>query len=386
MDRAPGFFGRLRRVHDVALALVITTVTQVEIWAGSVATPLDDRPVAAALALVGTAPVMVRRRWPLLTLLAVFLPLWVLTAQRSDQFTIGYLLAMMVATYSVAAHASVRGALVGLAVAMLSAEGNSLAMPDPEPGDFFFPMLLLGIPWAAGRALRVWRARAAELARLNEELAAEREASARLAVEAERGNIARDLHDTLVQSLNIVVVHAEAAEEALNSDPGTSRESLHRIQEVGRSALDQVREMLGMLRAHGSVTRPARISGLDALCEDLRAAGVAVDLVREGDLDRLSEQEQVTVFRIVQESLINVRKHAGARRVTVGIRGGDQDVEVTVSDDGIGTTQQTSGRGGYGIVGMRERVGLLGGRLTISAGPHGGQVVHAVLPRKARVS
>lgn len=224
-----------------------------------------------------------------------------------------------------------------------------------------------------------------QLEALTRQLQAQREESNRLAVSAERGKIARDLHDSLMQALHVVVVHAEAAEEALERSPERTRESLHRIQSVGRDSLAETRQVLGMLRSshgHSGVVAP-RLSDLDGLLDSVRAAGVGVTIRIEGSARPLPASVNMSAYRIVQESLTNVLKHANAREARVLLRYDDDGLDVEIVDDGR-VAQPVHGPdgelGGYGLLGMRERTALLGGTLSAAPSGEGGFAVRARLP------
>lgn len=166
--------------------------------------------------------------------MVVSLALTGLTARGTDFFTIGQLLAMLVATYSVAAYADRLRAVAGLALVNVAGVLNSMSVEDAPAGDFVYAVILLSGPWLAGRALRAWRERAAELERLTREVA-------RLAAAEERARIARELHDAVAHSVNVVVIQAEAAEELLDRNPERVREPLRAVQRSGREALVEIR-------------------------------------------------------------------------------------------------------------------------------------------------
>jgi len=343
-------------VVDVALGLGLVMVGQLEVWSGT-----GDR-WTAGLALLATAPVLVRRLAPVGVLLACTGALTILTLRGEDEFTVAQLLALMLATYTVGTTRPVRKAVVWLVGVIAAALANSAAAPDPEPGDFVFPVILLGVPWAAGASLRQWRLRADQLRRLTNELRAERKTHARLVVTVERGRIARDLHDSLAQSLNAVVVHAEAAEAALGRDEDRVANSLARIQEVGRASLADIRQILVALRGDDDAVGQPRLDQLDLLVDRFRKAGLEVRTDVRLSGSTLPAAVEAAVYRIVQEGLTNVMKHSGGGQAWVTIRGGSE-VEAEVRNDGRSAATAT-GPSGFGILGMRERVQLLGGRLT----------------------
>lgn len=354
----PARLGATALLLDVAVAVALVSLGQAEVWGA------DPDRKAVALAVISTAPLAARRLAPVPVLLVSLACLSVLTINREDSFTVAQLLALMLATYTVAGSRGVRTAAVCLAFVLAAALTNSAMAPGTSGGDFVFPVVLLGVPWAAGAALREWRIRAARLQELADELRAERATHARLAIAAERGRIARDLHDSLAQSLNAVVVHAEAAEEALHQDSRRVEISLARIQEIGRSSLAETRQLLTALRADddGAEDQP-RVDQLDDLVDAFRRGGLGVSLSQQGTPSGLTASVEAAVYRIVQESLTNVVRHACAREAQVRICYGS-DVEVEVRDDGSGSISGIGAGGGLGTLGMRERVQLLGGTLT----------------------
>lgn len=376
--RVPVTISQERRVTlvDAVLAAALVTMGQVEVWsAGGV-----DGRRAAAIAVLATAPLAWRRIAPVTVLLICVGALTLLTARGENQFTVGQLLGLMLATYTVALLLPTRPAIGWLGLGMLGALANSAASDNSVAGDYVFTVILLGVPAAAGYSLRQWRQRSEELRRLTEELRAEREAHARLVVTAERGRIARDLHDSLAQSLNAVVVHAEAGEAALGRDDRGVAKALSRIQEVGRASLTETRHILGALRSDGQdSTGQPRLDQIDQLLQHFRASGLTLSLEVVGDPVPWPASVDAAAYRIVQESLNNVLRHSQGREATVVVRHED-DLLVEVSS--IGTPTSEGGPPGFGVLGMRERAQLLAGEL--EAGPTAdGWKVSARLPRES---
>ena len=186
----------------------------------------------------------------------------------------------------------------------------------------------------------------------------------------ERSRIAREMHDVVAHSLSVMVVQAEAAEAMLDVNPERAHRPLAAVQETGREALTDLRRMLGALRAADdgapSMAPQPGLAGLDALAEHVREAGLPVEVRIEGEPRPLPAGIDLSAFRIVQEGLTNVLKHAGPARAEVVVLYGEDEIALRVTDDGRGSG---SGRenGGHGLVGMRERVAVYGGELT--AGP-----------------
>jgi len=241
-----------------------------------------------------------------------------------------------------------------------------------------FLLLLVLLPWVTGMYLRTRRLYMAELRERATRAEAEREQRAREAVADEQRRIARELHDAVAHAMSVMVVQAEAAEEMLSVDPEKARAPVQRIQSVGRDGLAEMRRLLAVLRtgeSPGKAPQPG-IAQLDVLAAEIRSAGLPVELTVEGEPRVLPVGVDISAYRIVQEALTNVLRHARATHVDVRLRFGDT-LELDVEDDGIGAPAGTNG--GHGLVGMRERVGLFGG--TLEAGPvASGFRVHATLP------
>ena len=361
---------------DVGVAVLLVALALAELLARGEAGTSET-----VLALLATAPVAWRSVAPWAAFGLCLSALLVLTATRTDEFTVAQLLALMLVTYTVALLESRVPALVALVVVVAAALGNSAAAGSTEAGDYVFPLILLGVPWAAGRALRRWRERTEELREVTTALRAERELHARLAVAAERGRIARELHDSLAQSLNAVVVHTEVAEASLGHDDGRVAASLSRIGQVARGSLGETRHLLDALRDRGGDDQP-RLDELASLAADRETDGLQVELRVEGDQSGLSPAVEAAVFRIVQEGLTNVAAHSRAGRASVHVCLADP-VTVRIEDDGPAAGTSGGAHTGLGLLGMRERTDLLDGHFT--AGPRGdGFVVEATIPREAR--
>ena len=211
---------------------------------------------------------------------------------------------------------------------------------------------------------------------------AEREQHARAAVAEERERIARELHDVVSHNVSASVLQAGAAEELLRRDPERVGEALQSIQDMGREALGEMRRMLGILRTEqGDVPAPPqpRLADLKPMVERANESGLDVSLVVEGPVSDLPPGIELSSYRIVQESLTNVAKHAGPCRVVVTTRYLPDWLEVEVTDDGRGAAAIDSGIG-HGLVGMRERVDFFGGKLDVGPGESGGFTVRARFP------
>ncbi len=210
--------------------------------------------------------------------------------------------------------------------------------------------------------------------------AAERQAER--AVADERARMARELHDIVSHNLSVVVLQAAGAQAAGSSDTGPT---LEKIERSGRQALVEMRRLLGVLRqpdepaARPELSPQPGVAELAALVEGVRAAGLPVVLVIDGDPGRLPAAVDISAYRIVQEALTNVLKHAGQASAQVSVRCGADEVLIEVTDDGAGPQAAGPARG-HGLAGMRERVALFGGELVVGPRPDGGFGVRTRLP------
>jgi signal transduction histidine kinase len=215
---------------------------------------------------------------------------------------------------------------------------------------------------------------------------AERLAAAERAVVSERRRIAREMHDVVAHSMSVITVQAAAGREIARANPDKAAEVFARIETVGREALAELRRMLGILRESGdgdaSLSPQPGIADIAAAVAQSSASGVPTGLVVEGDQQALAAGVELAAYRIVQEALTNVRKHAGgAAPTTVRIAYRTDALVVEVTDDGRGALTSLSGSGaGHGLIGMRERVEVYGGEFTAGPRPGGGYAVRAVLP------
>ena len=337
----------------LALALAVPCVAQVLIW------PIAPRPVAVVLALWTTLPVAWRRRRPLGAAVATTLPAFYPT---DGYVVLGYV-AYFVVYYSAAAYCGDRrrvGAVVafGLVASIVASWIN-----HEVPGVYFGALSAVLLPAVAGGAVRHQRAQ-----------------SALLAVGEERARIARELHDVVSHSLSVIAIQSSAAEAALERDPALAGPPLTAIRSSAEEALAEMRRLLGVLRVEGEGGEHAPQPGLarlPELVEHARAAGVPVTLEVDGTPRPLPASVDVSAFRIVQEALTNVRKHAGGAPATVRVAWEPRALAVAVRDRGTGDVQTGSG---HGLVGMRERVRLHGGQLRAGRCADGGFEVEAVLP------
>jgi signal transduction histidine kinase len=270
------------------------------------------------------------------------------------------------------------GVVLGTALVPIAAVADPIrSLADITPIELLFGL----IPWGAGRALRAHRAQAAHLLELARELEHEREQRTRAAVAEERTRLARELHDVVAHSVSLIAVQADAAEVGLERNPEQALPPLRAIRSAARDALGELRRMLGLLRtsdADPALSPQPGLARIGPLVDEARGAGLAVELEVDQSLPALPPGLDLCAYRVVQEGLTNVRRHAGATHASVTVRGDDGVLDLEVRDDGIGP--RSSAAAGYGLVGLRERVGLYRGELYAGAGAAGGFVLRARIP------
>ena len=235
-----------------------------------------------------------------------------------------------------------------------------------------------------GRMVHAHRRHASGQQDRAERLEREQEALAARAVATERSRIARELHDVIAHSLSVIVVQAAAERRVLPAGQDSTAETLESIEQAGRQAMTELRRLLGLLRKSDGELSLAPQPGLGELGDlvaEVREAGVQVDVRTDGDLAVLPRGLDLTAYRIVQECLTNVLKHAGAHRVEVSLCCRGRCLDIDVTDDG--TSVRAPFPGGFGLVGMRERVSVYGGTVQAGHREGGGFRVHARLPVEA---
>jgi signal transduction histidine kinase len=365
--------------RDVALTAAVVVLGQVDAIAPGLygTNVVGPRWAVSVTYLVAGLAVLVRRTRPGLAFAVGIGALAVQALTIGTSEGNGSLLPALLLCYSVAVHGSRRVALTALAVIPVASAVRELNNPENTT----LAQVLNGLgwdvvivaSWLLGAYVRTRRQLVVEL----RQRAAD---SAEAAAAAERARVARELHDVLAHSLGVVVVQAEAGEEALARRPELAAESLRSIQRTGREALVEVRRLVGVLREDEAVREPPRGAGaVSELVRQVSATGLPVELDVDGSVEGLPAAPDLAVYRIVQESLTNVLKHAGASRARVHIARRPDRVCVEVTDDGRGVESGADDGSGNGLLGMRERVTALGG--TFSAGPErgGGFAVRAEL-------
>jgi signal transduction histidine kinase len=343
--------------------------------------------LAYLLLAAGPAALLLRRRWPL-GVLAVTVACGLVYAARTYPEGPSQL-AVFPALWTVALTVPRRRAWLAAALTAVAVAGAELflygeTMFDGEP--LYAAVTVLAAMWW-GEAVRARRAYVAELRDRAERAERTREEEARRRVDEERLRIARELHDVVSHTIGVISVQAGVAAHLLERRPDKAADSLAAIRQASDEALGELHAMLGVLRERdgdGGGTPLAPVPGLaelDALVAQAAGAGVEVKVTLEGPPRPLPAAVDLACYRVVQESLTNVVRHAGASRAEITVRHDDGRVVVEVTDDGRGPNGSANGNGGgQGIVGMRERARALGGTLEAGPRPGGGFRVQAVLP------
>jgi signal transduction histidine kinase len=335
--------------------------------------------VYVPVALLMTLPLAWRRRFPL-AVVAVVMGAFAVQSLILDPMPTPdvELVPALVAVYSVGAHARRWQSYLGLAIGL----GAGLVWLGLD--DFLLPTVMFGGAWFAGTLFRKRHLYAEALAERARVLEREQEANARIAAAEERVRLARELHDVVGHSVSVMVVQAGAERLSLGDERAETREALLAIERTGREALAEMSRLLGLLRGDDEglslAPRPS-LEQIEALVSTVREAGVPVELRVEGERTDLPPSIDVSAYRIVQEALTNVVKHAGALHAGVLVRYGADAVELEISDDGRGAVNGNGG--GYGLAGMRERVELHRGSLETGSRADGGFVVRARIPLAA---
>jgi signal transduction histidine kinase len=295
-----------------------------------------------------------------------------------------------------------RKAGLGLAIVLGSIVVVVANIPGPQStSDLIFIPLRFVVAWIAGYALRE-RSEQAEAAEIRATLAErdreaaemravlaerEREAAARIAVAEERARIARELHDIVAHAVSVMVLQVGAVRHNLPEGLEEDRDALGRVEGAGRTALVEMRRLLGAMRRDGDGIELAPQPGLDSLdslADDVARAGLPVRIHLDGDPVALPRAIDLSSYRIVQEGLTNALKHARATQADVTIRYRANRVELEIRDDGLGAA--TSDGLGHGLVGIGERVKIYGGEMTAGPAPDGGFVLAARLPVENRAA
>ena len=345
--------------------------------------------VHAGFLLLVTVPLCWRFRAPVAVVIVVTAGsgAWVLvmfTAREQPPFE--PVLAIFVALFALASRTDGRPLWTGAAVSagIFGAGGIRSELGGQGIGDVFPALMGFALTFVMGRIVYGHRQRASGQQDRADRLERDQEARAARAVETERARIARELHDVIAHSLSVIVVQAAAERRVLPAGQQSTAETLEAIEHSGRQAMTELRRLLGLLRKSGGEPSLAPQPGLGRLGDlvaEVREAGVEVTVRTDGDLAAIPRGVDLSAYRIVQECLTNVLRHARARRVEISLHCQGRIIDIDVTDDGAAAGPPAPG--GFGLVGMRERVTVYGG--TVQAGPRdaGGYRVHARLPFEA---
>jgi signal transduction histidine kinase len=330
-----------------------------------------------------TVPVALRRTAPRTALTTAFTAVVLPSLFVAHTlFFFGGLLPLALLVYSAARQVE-RLPLAVLAAPVVLLVVYPLRVPPFDAGDYAFGAVLFGAAYAAGRLVRRIERQRLLLADALAAQSRERAARERALLLDERARIARELHDVVAHAVSVMVVQAGAARFALGADEAEVRERLLSVEATGRSAVEDLRRLLDLLRADDAPGAEASgpqpgLGRLEELVDGLQRAGLPVRLETEGLPADLPTMVDVTAYRLVQEALTNVLKHSAAEWVRVEVRVDAESVVLVILDGGPARVDGLAGAG-QGLLGMRERVALFGGRL--EAGPAGaGWRVHAELP------
>jgi signal transduction histidine kinase len=379
------------RVFDALLALFVCAFDLPQLF--------DRRGGSAGSAVMGalllasvSVPLLWRRRRPLtvLGIVTVVSLAWFMIPYVAEppleHFNASFF-AFVVSLYSAGLYSASKRASVVAALMALASVLTAVAFLDEEfesnPRAFFFNASIVTVFFYVGYIGRVRRdyleERAARIER-------EREEEMRRGVARERARIARELHDVVAHSVGLMTVQAGAANLVSGKDPDAALSSLSSIERTGRQALGELRRLLGVLRTEGDeggeLTPQPGLDRLDELVAEIEEAGVEVAVTVEGDLHDLPTALALSAYRILQEGLTNVLKHSGRRaRADVVVRRTQRELMLEIADDGGGVPASASRMpGGHGLIGMRERVAVFGGRMSMGPRRGGGFYVRTEIP------
>ena len=377
-----------RRVLDAGVAVALFGYMVFELATNTLVTDENaSSALAYLLAAVITLPFAAHRRHPMVV---VAISTWAVVVYSLGRFSAfpGY--ALFVLLFGVSLHSDRRRSAVALG-AVVAAMSVALVLQPAgvvTTGTWISTLLAVAVAWLSGENVRSRRVQVAALQDRTRRLEHEREARAREAVGEERLRIARELHDVVAHSMSVIAVQAGVANHVIDSRPELARQALATVETNTRSALVEMRRLLGVLRQgdepSASLTPAPGLSQVADLVEQFRDAGLTVDLRLDGEPDGVPDGVDLSAYRIVQEGLTNVLRHGGPE-ATATIGRGTGAVEIEICDDGRRSDQQRvapdAGRGaGHGLIGMRERVAIFGGTLVTEDRPGGGFRLAATLP------
>jgi signal transduction histidine kinase len=339
----------------------------------------DDPQGPGWIAVAAILPLLVRRRYPLATLM-IILGITVLSlhgeSPGTDILRVSFY-ACVIAGYSAAAYSPYRmWALAALPfAALLYSSFHDLAVPIVPVG--WVPFLVLLPIGLAINGMRTWRQRADRLRR-------ERADALREAARQERARIARELHDVVTHNVSMMVIQAGAARKVLDKAPEAARDALLSVEEGGRAALGELRGVMGLLTTADddveALSPQPGLAQLPPLIDRVRDAGIDVTVTGNGEPCPLPAGLELAAYRVVQEALTNTVKHASGASATVDVTYSPDELRITVTDTGGQPTPEAAASTGRGLAGLRERLAVYGGTLQATARLTGGYRVQAHLP------
>jgi signal transduction histidine kinase len=383
--------GRLRHrdapdAIDYAIAAGCFAAFTLPVLAGA-ASRIGSPLAVTIFGVLAAAPLIVRRRWPLASVAmvtAVYLAA-TLAGVRFTPFVSNAGPNLVIAVFTAADRCGRRASLTAaIAAALVTWAVLPLGISLHPGQDQDAVQLLAVIPaWVAGDMVRVRRGYRQRLEQESRHRAADREARARA---EERLRLSRDVHDVVSHSLSTIAVRSGVARLLLDEQPEEARAALTAIESASRSALDELRQILRQTRdpAAADETATPAIGDLPALIGRLRRSGLDISYQSDGPARRYGTALELSAYRIAQEALTNVMKHAPGARAQVRLEHGPERLTITVTDDGPGPAHPAAAPAGFGLTGMRERVAMLGGTLTAQGRPEGGFAVVARLPARRR--
>jgi signal transduction histidine kinase len=387
----PKWLGQRRQdVLDVLLAAAITVMVLLDLSSPADASGVRPTDVwAVLLSLLQTVPLAFRRRAPLPVFLLIVIGVCVYYAMGYE-VTDGTL-ATFVGVYTVAAHEDRRRSFIALGVLAVAMTWYWVFRAEPfDPTTPIWIGILAVLSWSLGEYVKARRVYTTEVETLAQRLDQARELEARQAVWQERARLARELHDLIGHTVNLMVIQAGAGRRTLRSDPGAAERAFHTIESTGREALDELDRLLGVLQTEEDEPDVPPLPGLDqvsALAGRFADSGLAVEIAIEGQQVPLPRSLDQSAYRIIQEALTNALRHAGGAIAHVVVRYRDDQLELEVADDG----RQNPGPrdhagGGRGLIGIRERVAMFDGDLDAGPRPGGGYLVRRFPLTAARSS
>ena len=371
---------------DLLVAVVLTVVGQVEVRNAGLG-------IAVAVCVAMQTAAVLLRHSATVTAAVLGSAGLIGDAILGPSNTLAGLLAGLLIVFSVARNLAGRRLWLSTALITAAVGLHQVRLPSPDRvgllANVAFAVVFTAAAWGFGRVMRrreLEHDRLTRRAREADERAAASDAAAAAAVIEERARIARELHDTVAHGITVMVVQAGAAEQLLDNDPDKAHQPLETVRRTGQESLAEMRRLLHLLRTSNDDdgrTPPPSLERLPQLVDQLREAGLPVDLRVEGDPVPLPPGVDLCVYRVVQEALTNSLRHAGPSPTTAVVRYERDAIQVSVTDTGPAPVGSPSPGGGHGLVGMRERVLLYGGTVYAEPAADGGFVVRARIPVSA---